>query len=125
MNIKALYDIALNKSLVESKVKARQRKLAGEGEGRVVWRCFINFNYEPISWPFRFKIFGLEFGVWRSGVTLLYALCISAYRGVQFGGQAGSSDVSFGGQAGSSDVSLYTVHFCLRWSPVRRSGRKF
>src|SRR6218665_1130495 len=31
--------------------------------------------------------------------------CISAYGGVQFGGQAGSSD-----------VSLYTVHFCLRWS---------
>src|SRR6218665_4115258 len=60
MNIKALYDIALNKSLVESKVKARQRKLAGEGEGRVVWRCFVNLNYEPISWPFRFKIFGLE-----------------------------------------------------------------
>src|SRR6218665_2900273 len=54
--------------------------------------------------------------VWRSGVTLLYAPCISAYGGVQFGGQAGSSDVSFGGQAGSSDVSLYTVHFCLRWS---------
>src|SRR6218665_1222098 len=72
MNIKALYDIALNKSLVESKVKARQRKLAGEGEGRVVWRCFINFNYEPISWPFRFKIFGLEFGVWS----------------LEFGGQA-------------------------------------
>src|SRR6218665_3822538 len=43
--------------------------------------------------------------VWRSGVTLLYAPCIAAYGGVQFGGQAGSSD-----------VSLYTVHFCLRWS---------
>src|SRR6218665_1735687 len=61
----------------------------GNGVVVVSWYLYLHRLYCRVS-------------VWRSGITFLYAPCISAYGGVKFGGQAGSSD-----------VSLCTVHFCL------------
>src|SRR6218665_1901937 len=55
-----------------------------------------------VSWCLYLRRLYCRVSVWRSGITFLYAPCISAYGGVKFGGQAGSSD-----------VSLCTVHFCL------------
>src|SRR6218665_1856726 len=69
-----------------------------------------------VSWYLYLRRLYCRVSVWRSGITFLYAPCISAYGGVQFGGPAGSSDALFGGQVGSSDVFLWSVHFCLRWS---------
>ena len=50
----------------------------------------------------------------RQGVlTFRCVPCISAYGGVKVGGQERSSD-----------VSLWSVHFCLRWSQGRRSDKE-
>src|SRR6218665_444346 len=72
----------------------------GNGVVVVSWYLYLHRLYCRVS-------------VWRSGITFLYAPCISAYGGVKFGGQAGSSD-----------VYLWSVHFCLRWSQGRRSDKE-